>query len=127
MTRIPGDDADRIHIQEMELSLRIGVPEAERAQPQRLTISVTFWQRAGFSSMTDQLEKTVDYAAVCAEIKEFAGGRADKLIEVLAEAIARHLLEMFPLRRVRLELRKFILPDVKYVSVSLTRERASAL
>jgi hypothetical protein len=33
------------------------------------------------------------------------------------------LLERFPLARVCIELRKFILPDVKYVAVVLTRAR----
>ena len=46
------------------------------------------------------------------------------MIETLAEAIAAHLLAAFPLVRVRLELRKFILPEVKYVAVRLTRERS---
>jgi dihydroneopterin aldolase len=68
------------------------------------------------------LEKTLDYAAVCEDVKKFVRGRNDKLIETMGDAIARRLLEAFPLRRVDLELRKFVLPDVDYVAVSLTRE-----
>jgi dihydroneopterin aldolase len=123
MTRIPGDADEEIHIQELELSACVGVPDEERARPQRLTVSITLWPVAGFHEMEDKLEKTVDYASICRAVKEFVGGRNDKLIETLGDAIARHLLRMFPLRRVRLELRKFILPDVNYVAVSLTRER----
>ncbi len=123
MTRFPGDADDLIHIRELEISARVGVPDEERSNPQRLTVSITLWPDAGFHEMEDQIEKTVNYADVCREVKEFVGGRSDKLIETLGDAIARHLLLAFPLRRVRLELRKFILPDVNYVAVSLTRER----
>jgi dihydroneopterin aldolase len=58
-------------------------------------------------------------------MKHLVAGRADKLIETLAAAIAAHLLAAFPIVRVRVELRKFILPDVKYVAVIVTRERST--
>ena len=123
MTRFPGDADELIHIQELELSACIGVPDEERAKPQRLTISITLWPMVGFREMEDELEKTVDYSGICREVKEFVVGRSDKLIETLGDAIARHLLQEFPVLRVRLELRKFILPEVNYVAVSLARER----
>lgn len=121
--RVPGDAGDVIHIHELELAVCIGVPAEERASPQRLVVSITLWPMAGFHEMEDRIEKTVDYASICQEVTAFAAGRNDKLIETLGDAIARHLLRAFPLLRVRLELRKFILPDVNYVAVYLTRER----
>lgn len=123
MKRFPGDADDLIHIREMELSACIGVPDEERAKPQRLTVSMTLWPMAGFHEMEDRLEQTVDYASICREVKAFVGGRNDKLIETLGDAIALHLLHAFPLRRVQLELKKFILPEVNHVAVSLVRER----
>jgi dihydroneopterin aldolase len=45
------------------------------------------------------------------------------LIETLAEETAAHLLARFPLRKVAVEVRKFILPDVDYVSVTAIREQ----
>jgi dihydroneopterin aldolase len=74
--------------------------------------------------MGDDLSRTVNYAAVCREVKELVAQRSDKLIETLAEAIASQLLTSFPLARVTIELRKFILPDVKHVAVVLQRDRA---
>jgi hypothetical protein len=38
--------------------------------------------------------------------------------------LAFHLLEVFEIRRITIELRKYILPDVEFVSVTVTRERA---
>lgn len=119
-------EADRIHIAELELSARVGVPDEERRESQRLTISITLWPLKPFHDMRDQLAKTVDYAAVCLDVKEFSRRREDKLIETLAEAIASYLLRAYPIGRVQLELRKFILPDVKYVAVFAAREGAAA-
>ena len=123
MVRLPDDAGDRIYIRELKLVAHIGVPDEERAKPQGLTVSLTLWPTTGFRELEDRLEKTVNYASICNDVKEFVRGRNDKLIETMGDAIARHLLEAFPLRRVDLELRKFILPDVDYVAVSLTRER----
>ncbi|HMJ05015.1 MAG TPA: dihydroneopterin aldolase [Chthoniobacterales bacterium] len=121
--QISGENSDAIHIQELELSVRLGVPDEERAQPQRLTVSITLWPEARFDELHDQLAKTVNYAAICRDVDNLATHRTDKLIETLAAAIALHLLAAYPIERVRIELRKFILPEVKYVAVILTRSR----
>jgi len=120
-----GDDL--IHIEELELAARIGVADGERASSQRLTVSLILWPTAGFNELGDQLEKTVDYSAVCREVQQFVEGRRDKLIETLADGIAAHLLRTFSLLRVHLELRKFVLPETKFVAVSITRERGPGL
>jgi dihydroneopterin aldolase len=74
--------------------------------------------------LNDDIDRAVNYAAVCVEVKKFVGTRSDRLIETLADVLAQHLLEMFALRRVTIELRKYILPEVEFVSVQITRERA---
>ena len=121
--RRPQENGDAIYIHELELAARVGVPEEERAKPQRLTLSVTIWPVDGFRELQDQLAKTVNYSAVCRAVREFVSGRSDRLIETLGEEIAEHLLVAFPAQRVRLELRKFIVPGVKYVAVTLEREK----
>jgi 7,8-dihydroneopterin aldolase/epimerase/oxygenase len=121
--RRPSDTDDFIHIQELELSACIGVPDEERVAPQRLTASITLWPGVGFDTMHDRLEATVDYAAVCREVVAFVAGRGDKLLETLAAELTSHLLGTFAVMRVRLELRKFVLRDVSYVGVTLVRER----
>ena len=119
------ETGDVIHIEELELAVRIGVPDEERETPQRLTVSITLWPRSDFADLDDQLENTVNYAAVCSDVKEFANGRSVQLIETLASALAARLLQSFPIRKVRLEVRKFILPDVKHVAAVATREQTS--
>ena len=120
----PEYDGDVIRIEQIELLARIGVPDDERSQPQRLTISIAFWPNKSGSELNDDIAWAVNYAAVCAEVRKFVAERRDKLIETLADKLAFHLLEVFGIRRITIELRKYILPDVEFVSVTVTRERA---
>jgi hypothetical protein len=39
----------------------------------------------------------------------------------LADRLAAHLLKTFPIQKVVVELRKFVLEDAKYVSATVTR------
>ena len=116
---------DPIHIEQLEVFAHIGVPDDERAQPQRLTISITIWSARHGPELGDDIDRTVDYAAVCAETKTFVDTRSDRLIETLADALANHLLGLFEIRKITLELRKFVLPDVQFVSVTVTRDRST--
>jgi dihydroneopterin aldolase len=115
---------DQIHIEGLDLFAHIGVPEEERATAQRLRFSVTYWPLRLMPELNDEIERAVNYAAVCAELRKFVGQRSDKLIETLANALALHLLETFEIRRVTIGLRKYILPEVEFVSVIVTRERS---
>lgn len=115
---------DEIHIEELTVEATIGVPEVERQSPQRLVLSITLLPTADFRSLHDDLQRTVDYAAVVDEAKRFLRDRVVKLIETLADELAGHLLQRFAVSEVRLELRKFVLPDTRYVAVRLTRMAA---
>ena len=120
-----GTSEHQIHIDQLEVFARIGVPDKERASPQRLTFNITLWPTCNAPGLGDDIGRTVDYAAVCAETKSFVHDRSNRLIETLADALASHLLEVFEIRRIKIELRKFILPDVEFVSVTVTRDRAA--
>jgi FolB domain-containing protein len=114
---------DCIHIERLEMLARIGVPDEERSSAQRLTFNITLWPMLQMQDLNDEIERAVNYATVCAETKKFVSERHDKLIETLANALGQHLLEVFEIRRITIELRKYILPEVEFVSVSVTRER----
>ena len=114
---------DEIRIAELELMARIGVPDEERAQPQRLVVSLTLRPHNPFAELTDNIAQTVDYAAVCEEVRRFVSARHVKLIETLAHEMAEHLLRTFALARVELELRKFVLPETRYVAARVIRDR----
>jgi len=112
---------DSIHIENLAVAACVGVPDEERAHPQRLTVSVTLEPNVNFVSLEDQIRNTIDYAIVCEEIKSIATARPRRLVETLAEDIAKRLLDRFPIWRLSVEVRKFILPETDYVAVRIER------
>jgi len=112
---------DCIHIEQLELFARVGVPTSERSEPQRLILNITLWPK--IAELHDDIANTVNYSAVAERGKEFIRRHDYKLIETLAEETAAHLLAQFNLRKVEVEVRKFVLPDANYVSVTAVRER----
>ena len=122
--RMKAESDDRIHVEQLKIVARVGVSERERARSQRLALSITIWPRFQADDLNDDVTKTVDYSKLCQEAKKFVQGRADKLIETLADAMAEHLLRKFAIRRITVELRKFILKGADYVSVTVNRAAA---
>ena len=112
---------DEVHIDQLEVSTCIGVPEQERAAPQRLTVSISFWPYQQTRDLVDNVHKTVNYSAVAEETKSFVRDQSVNLIETLADRLAAHLLKTFAIQKVTVELRKFPLQDAKYVSATVTR------
>jgi dihydroneopterin aldolase len=116
--------ADQIHIEQLEIFAHIGVPEKERATPQRLTVTITLWPKQDTRDSGDQIGRTVNYSAVAEEAKSFARDQSVNLIETLADRLAMHLLGSFAIQKIEIELRKFALPDAKFVSVTVTRTKS---
>lgn len=114
---------DAILIEELELSAHIGVPEEERAAPQRLTVTLVLEPAHGLAGLGDEIANTVNYFDAARLVQAEARRRPRRLIETLAEEIAALLLEGFALRAVEVTLRKYILPDACAVAVRLRRER----
>jgi 7,8-dihydroneopterin aldolase/epimerase/oxygenase len=113
--------ADEVHIEQLEVFTVIGVLEHERKGLQRLTVSISLQPYEQPRDLADNIEQAVNYSAVAEETKRFVREQAVNLIETLADRLAAHLLKTFPIQKVRIELRKFALPDAKYVSTTVTR------
>ena len=116
-----GSDMDSIRIADLEVFFRVGVPDEERAKPQRLLISINLERDLRFAGASDDLSKTIDYFAVVQRILGLGEGREWKLIEALAEEIATMLLEEFGAPSVVVEVKKFIIPQAQSVSVTVYR------
>ncbi len=115
---------DQIRIQELEVRARVGVPEFERAELQRVLCSVTMIP-AG-ETVRDEIDATVDYAAVAALVRQIADRHVFRLIETMAEEIAAQIAAKFHLRSVTVEVRKFALRDAAFVSAQATKSGDSA-
>jgi 7,8-dihydroneopterin aldolase/epimerase/oxygenase len=120
-----GSAEQQIHIEQLKVFARVGVPHAERARRQRLVLNITLWPIRDLRDIQDAISRTVDYSAVCQQAKQFLSGQAPKLIETLANDLASHLLRKFRIRKISIEIRKFVLKDATYVSVTVTRHARS--
>jgi dihydroneopterin aldolase len=113
--------SDEVHIEQLEVFSVIGVLEHERKGLQRLTVTISFWPYQRTRDLADDVEQAVNYSAVAEETKRFAREQTVNLIETLADRLAAHLLNKFPMQKVIVEVRKFALQDAKYVSATVTR------
>jgi len=113
--------ADTIEIRGLEIDTRIGVPEGERAHPQRLLVDITLSPRRQFHQMADRIDATVDYFSLSQEVVAWSAERPRLLIETLADEIATRIVRGYPVTEVTVSLRKFILPNTQHVAVRCTR------
>ena len=113
----------QISIVDLEVFYRGGVPDAERAQPQRLLLTVVLESDFSAAAKSDSIVDTIDYYSVTQKLLKFGEGREWKLIEKLAADIAGLILAEFKPPAVTVEVKKFIIPQARHVAVSLTRTR----
>jgi dihydroneopterin aldolase len=115
--------SDLIRIVDLEVWARIGVPDEERALPQRLLVTLEM-RVDGFreAAASDDVSLTVNYADVAQYIRNFATERPRKLLETFAEDLSDGLLGAFLIKRLRLEIKKFVLPNTNHVAVEIERK-----
>jgi FolB domain-containing protein len=113
----------KICIVELGVLYRVGVPDDERARPQRLLLTVEMESDFSAAAQTDSIADTVDYFAVSQRLLGFGEGRSWKLIEKLAADICEMILAEFKPQSVTVEVKKFPIQQARHVSVTLTRTR----
>jgi len=114
---------DTIRIVDLEVSYHVGVPDSERAIAQRLLVSLDLEHDFRAAAAADDLTRTIDYYAVSRRVLAFGEGRSWRLIERLADDIATAVLAEFRPTRIRVEVKKFIIPEARHVSVEVVRTR----
>ena len=98
---------DKIILRGLPVNCVIGTLPAERTSPQSLFFDLELCGDFSRAGKTDDLADAVDYMAVERCVKEFAAGTSFFLLERLAYACARKVLEQFPLlSQVTLRIRK---------------------
>lgn len=114
---------DTITIKDLEVFYCVGVPDEERAKPQRLLLTVEMDHDFHSAATEDDLGDTIDYFAVSQRLLKFGDGVHWRLIETLAVDIAQMVLEEFGPRNVTVEVKKFIIPQAQHVSVRVVRSK----
>jgi len=112
---------DTITIADLEVHAHVGVPDEERATAQRLLLNLEMELPFTKAAANDDIEATIDYHAVSVAVSKMSAASEWRLIEKLAEDLAAMVLEQFKPSCVRVEIKKFILPDARHVSVRIER------
>lgn len=114
-----------ISLVDLEVFYRIGVTETERANPQRLLLTIELELDFSAASASDRIEETINYFTLAQELLEFGTGREWNLLEKLAADIAQMVLKQYKPLAVRVAVKKFPIPQARYVAVSLRAGRGS--
>ncbi|BBI52729.1 hypothetical protein HORIV_51500 [Vreelandella olivaria] len=97
---------DRILIEALSVDTVIGVYDWERSIQQSLSLDLVLATDIRSAAATDDLRLTLDYAAICQRIQQFADAHQFALVETFAERLAECLRTEFPISWLRLTVRK---------------------
>jgi dihydroneopterin aldolase len=107
-----------LSIVDLKLSCHLGVPAAERRKRQTVLCSAWFPVPAmAAAARSDDLRKTVNYHALSQVLRAEARRAPRKLLERLATDLARAACLAFRLPWIEIELKKFILPQTRHISL----------
>jgi dihydroneopterin aldolase len=86
---------DKIFLRDLEIEAVIGIWEWERRIKQVVSIDLEMATDAKRASRADSIEATLNYRDVAKRLIEFVGQSQFELVESLAEAVARIVIEEF--------------------------------
>lgn len=98
---------DRIIIKDLEVFANHGVLDAEKELGQKFLVSVSMETDFAKSSVTDDIEHTVNYALIAKKINEFMVNNTYKLLETCVRELAYSLiLDFDEIKELTVEIKK---------------------
>lgn len=117
---------DSIRIKDLEVYCHHGVLKEENVLGQKFLVSLVLYTDTKAAGEADDLELSIDYAKVSHLVKEQMEQQNFKLIEAVAEHLAKEILLTFsPVQKVQVEIKKPwapILLPLDTVSVTIERK-----
>ena len=115
---------DAILIRDLRVEALIGIHKRERHVAQTVSIDLDIGLPGTTVFKSDKVADTIDYEQVALKIKALAAAGHFRLVETLAERIARLLLEEFGAPWAKISVAKIgILANAKFVGVTIERKR----
>lgn len=112
---------DVILLNGLELYCHIGVPEEERALPQRLTADIELVPPCSFAVMGEDINRTINYDTLARRLAEVAAAEPTVLLETLACKLADCCVQEFGALRAEVVLHKYLLPQLRSTAVKTMR------
>jgi 7,8-dihydroneopterin aldolase/epimerase/oxygenase len=121
----PRPARDRITITGIEAYGHHGVLPQERHDGQRFVVDLTLGLDTRVAAWSDDLSRTVDYGSLTQRVHDAVASDPVDLIETIAERVAGLVLEVEPVRWVRVTVHKPEAPiPVAFADVAVTIERS---
>lgn len=115
---------DAIVIRDLRVEALIGIHKRERHVTQTVSLDLEIGIPGAAVFKSDRVADTVDYEQVALKIRALAESGHFRLVETLAERIARLLLDEFRAPWVRVSAAKIgILANARFVGVTIERKR----
>ena len=115
---------DAIILRDLRVEALIGIHKRERHVTQTVSIDLDIGLPGTTVFTSDKVSDTIDYEQVALKIKALVAGGHFRLVETLAERIARLLLEDFGAPWAKISVAKIgILANAKFVGVTIERKR----
>ena len=113
---------DAVIIRELRVEALIGIHKRERHVPQTVSIDLDIGLPGEAVFASDRVADTIDYEQVSIRIKALGASGHFRLVETLADRIAKLLTDEFKAPWVKVNASKIgILPNAKFVGVSIER------
>jgi dihydroneopterin aldolase len=115
---------DKILITGLGVETVIGVHSWEQHTPRPLLLDLAIGIDARDAAATDRLRDAVDYKALADDVLALVRARQFRLLETLAESIARLLFERYPILALELTIGKpGAVPEAQTVALKIERRR----
>lgn len=112
---------DRIFVENLRVSCRVGLTAEERRDPQDVLVDVTMFRDLRRAGASDSVRLSVDYKEAMSHISASATAAEHSTLEAVAESIAADLLDSFPIERVVVRVRKSKYSSAPSVGIELER------
>jgi dihydroneopterin aldolase len=115
---------DAILLRDLRVETLIGIHKRERHVAQTVSIDLDIGLPGTTVFASDKVADTIDYEQVALRIRALAADGHFRLVETLAERIARLLLDDFGAPWAKVSVAKIgILANTKFVGVTIERKR----
>lgn len=116
---------DKLFLRQFAIPAIIGVYEHEKIAPQTIFIDLETAINVNQAAAVDDINATVDYAAIYHYLREYITATRFQLLETLAAQVSENLMKKFSLSWLRLTVTKkpVDLPDIAAAGVVIERRK----
>ena len=119
---VPGRAVDKLFVRELKVDTIIGFWEWERRVKQTVSIDLEIATDARVAARADAIEAALNYERLSQRVIEVVGAAQFKLVETLAEAVARIAVQEFGAAWVKVLIAKpGAIPSARDVGIIIER------